>query len=354
MNEKRVNLSSLFYYPPLKKYEGLVGDIYCRAPTTYVGVEIELEQVKWIVDNCPSSFRPHDDGSLKLNGKEFVTIPIPFGYLEQELTRLTAALAPPLISSRCSIHVHLNVRNFSLEELHKFLLLYLIFERNLFRISGDRYTNNFCTPLHSYPPVVANFLKVTAEDFVFDELPTWYKYFALNLSPIWGGETRQVLGTAEFRHSKGTLDVKEIVNWINFIVSLKIAAIQIDKEELYRLIKTMNTTSHYYWLADYVFKGFAKQITSLTTFKGDIEQDILSTKVMLFDKREKKMEVRPTLNPIPTIRRATIQPIQRGDLFATPHHRAMDTLLNELGVGQTIDTIIMDDLHNDDDDEETL
>lgn len=283
MNVKGRKLSQHYTYKKLSKYEGLHGKIPIRAPTTYVGVELELEKV--ILKNAiPSSFHMINDGSLKLAGKEFVTVPIRFCYLEQELYRLLGAMNPPFVSSRCSVHVHLNVRDFTVQELYRFLLLYLIFEKGLFNFSGGRDNNIFCTPLSSNIRFVKHQLGRMVENNSLGETE-WRKYFAVNLCPIWGSDNQgsSKLGTVEFRHMAGTIDVKLILDWISLIVSLKIAAKRFTTEELLGHIWVMNTTSGYYWLVKEVFRDWCQHLVNQPTFKQDVEEGILMAKLVAFD-----------------------------------------------------------------------
>lgn len=286
-------MSEVYDYPQLSKYEGLRGKLECRAPTTYVGVEIELEKVKMIT-NVPSSIRMTGDGSLKLDGKEFITVPIRFCYLEQELGRLFGGMKPPHISSRCSIHVHLNARDFTQRELFNFLLLYLIFERSFFRFSGGRLNNIFCTPLYSWPENLSLQLnKLLREGSV--RYMSWFKYYALNLCPIWGqGDESSRIGTVEFRHMAGTTNVEHIIEWINLIVSLKISAKKMGTDALIESLKDMNTISSYHQLAKEVFKKWAIHITDQKTFQQDVEHGVLVAKTVLpnlYPKKEFQLEV---------------------------------------------------------------
>ncbi|MEO6066363.1 MAG: amidoligase family protein [Gemmatimonadales bacterium] len=287
--------SHRFKYKPLNKYEGLLGKIVCRAPTTYVGVEIELENVSLKYSSIPSSFTRIEDGSLKLEGAEFITIPIKVCFLEEELKRLFKSLRTSYTSSRCSVHVHLNARDLTSEELKKLLLLYCIFEKSLFHFSGNRWDNIFCVPLYSYPELVGKMLMGTT--YEAEHLVGWYKYFALNLSPLWGGynhESAAKLGTIEFRHMEGTTNTERILTWINLIISLKIAAKKLDLTELIENIKVMNTTSAYYWLATQVFGDWETVITSQKTFQADVEACITSIKCLFFNK-ENPLEFRERL-----------------------------------------------------------
>jgi hypothetical protein len=77
---------------------------------------------------------------------------------------------------------------------------------------------------------------------------------------------------------EGTTDIEYIINWINLIVSLKIAAKKMSYKEIENLLGTMNTTSGYYWLADNVFKEYQGFIINQPTFKQDVEMCISKTK----------------------------------------------------------------------------
>lgn len=281
--DKPLKLSQILTYKPLSKYEGLEGNIPCRAKTTYVGVEIELEKVKRKYNSYPSSWNHTEDGSLKLDGLEFVTIPIKFCYLEKELERLFSSIHPPSISTRCSVHVHLNARDFTMDELYTFILLYMVFERTLYRISGDRWDNIFCVPLTTAIPMIQNTLTYINNGNDLTML-NWWKYLGLNISPLWGGESKHKLGTIEFRQMAGTTNISAIIEWINLIVSLKIAAKRFKKETVRHLLETMNTTSAYYDLAGQVFGEYQKYIIEQPTFKLDVEECISITKKAVFAK----------------------------------------------------------------------
>lgn len=272
-------VSKLFSYKPIQKYEGLEGKIPIKHKDVYVGVELELE-------NFPDIFKTTavnatEDGSLKLNGVELVTIPIKLRYLEVELNRILQQLENKvLISARCSTHVHMNVRDMTPQQIGNMILLYMIFERSLYRFSGDRWNNNFCVPLYMYTPLVNGWFKYEE----YHNEWKWYKYTGLNLSPIWGGESSKI-GTVEFRQMEGTIDVVRIINWCNLITSLKRAAQDMDREEILSHIRIMKTTSGYWWLAKEIFGNWAKMLTNQPTFTEDVEKCITHLKVALWAKQ---------------------------------------------------------------------
>lgn len=214
-------------YPKLNTYKGLYGKIPIRYPDIYIGVEIEAENISRSLQSYPGSFKAVDDGSLKMLGKEFVTVPIKLKYLEQELDRLFKAIPTAVFSSRTSIHIHMNARDFTVDNLLTFLLLYTIFERPLYRFSGDRWGNNFCIPLRHSPYRLLGLLEYCSLrmdnlNYLFGDGIQWDKYLGLNIGPLMGiRDSSSRYGTIEFRHMKGNNDVGKIINWCNLITCLK-------------------------------------------------------------------------------------------------------------------------------------
>ena len=285
--------SQIFQYNPLSSYEGLYGKYKCRAGTTYIGVEIELEEVD-IKSGMPSSIKMTTDGSLKLSGQEFITIPIKFCYLEQELDRLFGTLSHGTITSRCSTHIHMNVRDMTSQELVKLILIYMLYEKSLFHLSGDRWENIFCVPYYNYPLVVNEMINDLLNE-AFSRY-SWSKYYALNLAPIWGsnvdGEGVAKLGTVEFRHHKGTKSTSEIIQWVNFLVSLKIAAKKFSLGQLMDFIEEDKTDDQYVSFARLVFREFTPFIIDQPTFKQDmVDCNMVLKKIMLSNNLLIKKEI---------------------------------------------------------------
>lgn len=284
-------ISKLYNYKALKPYIGLEGRIPVKHKDVYVGVEIELEEAT--LDYKISSCKTTSDGSLKLNGAEFVTIPIKMRYLEVELRRIFEGQKNPLVSARCSTHVHMNVRDMTVNQVLNLVMLYTIFERSLYHISGDRWNSNFCVPLTQSYGMMSKFFKYWNNRNYWH----WWKYTGLNLCPIWGGESSQI-GTVEFRQLHGTTNVEEIMQWCNIITALKRAAQDIDQEELLAHIRIMNTTSGYYWLAKEVFGRYSKLLTDQDTFAEDTEWGLTFLKSVIPDKKLGFKKEKQTLSEI--------------------------------------------------------
>lgn len=235
-----MKLSDIYSYPLLSRYEGLIGRVPVQNKHTYFGIEVEAENIKTMLLKVPGSWKVVEDGSLKVEGMEFVTVPIKLMYLEVELNRLFSAIPNASFSPRTSIHAHMNVRDLTMKELELFLILYMVFEKCLYAISGDRFTNNYCVPIYEAPYLARHFLTALASDTIKSN---WSKYHGLNLTPIWGeSDASACIGTAEFRHMQGTNSVTSIMNWCDILSCLKSAAKKMDKDTLYQTLVTHKTS----------------------------------------------------------------------------------------------------------------
>lgn len=170
-------------------------------------------------------------------------------------------------SKRCSIHVHLNVAHYTLENIHTLILLYLIYEKTLYKISGNRWNSNFCVPIRTYlthSPLIS-----------LEELKTCFpKYAGLHFFA-------NGMMTAEFRHMHGTTNIDEISSWCNIIAALDNYIINNNLNVLLKQIEIMHTTSLYYTLTKEIFGTNAVKLEQTSNFKEDVEEGIRFTKLLL-------------------------------------------------------------------------
>lgn len=205
-------------------------------PNCHIGVEVEAENVR-LPGNEDVSFltREHNwltkaDGSLRNLGVEFVLAEPLFG---EDLTGAIESLCNVgqeqgwQMSSRTSIHIHLDVRDMKAHHLYNLITFYLIFERVLYRYAseGDRWNNIFCLPYASSDFHLNKLYGIAAEGVDVRQrmefsraLENFNKYAGLNVLSV------LQRGSVEFRHMSGTLDSARIITWVNIIQSLKRAA----------------------------------------------------------------------------------------------------------------------------------
>ena len=240
-----------------------------------VGIEIEVE-------NITNSLYPaaywdiKEDGSLRNNGVEIVSIPLQIKQvqlaLEHAYNVLTANNKPDF-SNRTSVHIHVNCRDLTQNQIYNFILLYALFEKHFYSLAGNKRMNSiFCVPLFR-----TNQLNVL-DNVVYGLSPNWHKYCGINLLPLYQNQVTQGYGTIEFRHLYGTSNQREILEWINDILCLRKYACEVSKYDLLKNIKEMNTTSSYISLYSQVFAKGRKVLSN----KKDFEECVSNIKRELF------------------------------------------------------------------------
>lgn len=253
--------------------------LIARNGDTLIGVEIEIERVEgsllhsslnvahigilWeLVRGVWSNTK---DDSLRNNGAEFIThVGMPAKDLPKALSLLKMYLGAMYskfeLNHRCGTHIHVNVRDFTVEQFINLCMLYILFENTFYSVSGNRWKNIFCVPIRASTSCmeqvfnVVNKPRPTYQDFrsVFKYFK---KYMAFNLLPAGKGTKagQSALGTIEFRHHKGSLDPNELIPWVQMILDIHQLAQQVSFKELQKEIFELNTVSNYVQFAKRVF-----------------------------------------------------------------------------------------------------
>lgn len=193
----------------------------------YVGLEIELEGIYDYPIYAERYWEVVGDNSLRDSGVEFrFKEPLADKDIVKAVIGLESAIRnseiTPQLSYRTSIHVHIDVRELGTEERLKFALLYLIFEKALFRLHGNRKNNYYCVPYYLSDGEMTlishyvSYLNGKIDRYGLDSrLHHCCKYAAMNL------KTSTTIGTFEFRHMEGTYDSNKILRWINILLCMK-------------------------------------------------------------------------------------------------------------------------------------
>jgi hypothetical protein len=226
-----------------------------------VGIEVELEGL-----SCPPNIGKwvkHSDDSLKVDGIEY-TLLTWHEHAKDNLWLLFGNLRPS-ISTRCSVHVHINALDMTVENIKTFLLYYMIFEKALYNYSGKRWKNIFCVPLNTW---YFNLRHLNS----FGLANEWSKYAGLNL------ETLMRHGTIEFRQMTGNTNAIYINTWVNMIVNLKKFVMNTTYDEAVTSVLAMNSTSAYWDLVSDIFKTDASALM-YNNFQKDMESCITHTKL---------------------------------------------------------------------------
>lgn len=193
-----------------------------------VGVEVEMEN---ILNRIPSRdlpklkyWSPTEDGSLREGGIEYIfrqplsgkDLVLAIRELDASFKRLEVL---PSFSERTSVHVHMDIRNLLFSQFVNLVVLSTMFEKPLFRFAGPgRERNLFCLSVDEAESDIISLgqsLSAKAAEDVHMILNSAGKYAACNISSIFRH------GSLEFRHHEGTMDPKQILDWVNILLSLK-------------------------------------------------------------------------------------------------------------------------------------
>lgn len=240
-----------------------------------VGIEIEVENIENGVIPYDAYWSVKGDGSLRNNGVELVSVPLQIKQVQLAMEYAWTNLYKnnkPDFSNRTSIHVHLNCRDLSQNQIYTLCLLYAIFEKHFYAFAGTRRLNSiFCVPLYR-TNILSNLKKM-----IFNLNPLWHKYTGLNLLPLLDSNEHRAFGTIEFRHLYGTHDLNKIYVWIDQILCLRRAVLNMSLEDVESAIRDMNTTSSYLDLYHRIFGKYC-----ILHNKLDFEECVSNVKRELF------------------------------------------------------------------------
>lgn len=193
-----------------------------------LGLEFEYEGVRdaRLPNTYPLDlFSTHDDDSLKNYGKEFVFTEPLFGADVENAVRALCGVARErnwLASRRAGIHVHVDVRDLTREQVIGFILLYSLVEPALYRWVGEQRDKSiYCTPLYEADgatELVAGLLR-QCQGGSGDSIMRC----ASNI-PRYGGMNPNALskfGSIEFRQLKSTSDSERVLLWVRLLLKLK-------------------------------------------------------------------------------------------------------------------------------------
>ena len=214
-----------------------------KNPLPIIGIEIETENIlyEYFVTHF---WNVKEDHSLRNNGVEFTSKPLEQIEIEPALHYLKRQLEvknKPDMSPRTSVHIHVNCRDFTWDQIKTIILLYSIFEHHFYNIAGKNRENSiFCVPLYK-TEFIKNLLNSNLEHLI------WSKYCGINILPLMN------FGTIEFRHLYGTLDPLTILEWIDNIGCLISYATKTNFKNLVNKIENMNSDSSYAKLYTTIF-----------------------------------------------------------------------------------------------------
>jgi|694.fasta_scaffold01034_30 hypothetical protein len=202
------------------------------------GIEIETEGTN-LLKAISGKWTDKADGSLRGESREYILRkPLALEDAKKALVDLNTALSANKavldFSFRTSVHVHVNVLEFTKHQIHTFLYLSYLLENALTRFGGDsRSGNRFCLRCCD-----AEYQLEAAYDFLLKRgfngiREDSYKYCAINLCPM------MTQGSIEFRAMRGTLDIAVLFPWLDVLQNIR----NISQKYSIHVIKQMALTS---------------------------------------------------------------------------------------------------------------
>lgn len=213
-------------------------------PSELIGIEIEVEEFEHDVDDAARDLRPewvmHSDGSLR-NGVEWVLAgPLSGGELHTAIDKFFDKRYSYSMSERTSIHLHVNASDdLSVDQFRNIFSIMYCIEPAVFRWADEnRKWCGYCQPLTDFTPSrLAQILADNDSEASFVKAvrgaANQDRYYGLNVAAF------HKHGTLEFRYFPCTKDKLVLINWIQFVMEVKRAALMYESPA--QLFSTLDT-----------------------------------------------------------------------------------------------------------------
>lgn len=218
--------------------------------TDALGVELELEgftsdDLHKATRHLAPLWRVTADGSLRNGGVEFVTNGGLGGErLHAAFERIVNLLQREVdydATFRCSTHMHINMCDFTVQQVAKFLMVYAACEPLLFTFCGPyRRSSNFCVPVGDSLPFHRKLISDLYDTVVAERgaARSTCKYTALNLQPLFGSDRVRPIGTVEFRGGRPLTTMADFITQANLLLSIK-NYVRVGPEDPEELVRSM-------------------------------------------------------------------------------------------------------------------
>lgn len=285
---------------PVSTYDSKLPKVECTNPDLIVGLELEIEDIRFAINYNNEAWRLDRDGSLRPAdySYEFISLPMKMSGALAELKDIfekNKFTIQKNYSDRTSVHVHTNVLDFTQEQVATLALVYTVMEHPLFEFINkfdakddygySRDTNIYCIPWTQ--------CRMNGEfvGMLFSSpkhaVRTWQKYTALNLLPI------STQGTVEWRHMHGTNNMEKLSKWLNIIGAIMKFSKETDFKEVEKTILTLNDTSAYHQFFDAVLQG---TLVYDADYARQMANGVICAKYALINKDKRKADAKR--NPV--------------------------------------------------------
>jgi len=238
-----------------------------------VGVELEYENMSVHPSEFldPGLWDITDDGSLRTINPGTMSLELryraAFGGVDSHralisLNRYLKRDKGILVSERTGLHVHVDFRDVSTEQVRNFYLIYLLAEPFLYEYCGtNRDKNIFCLPMYRTPHLISNNLNVgrfIEGNAVGRTLGSMFKYSGLNFGAL------SKKGSVEFRMHPSTTDVDKVRLWINLLLRLTESGTA-SKINIRRTLKRLEGGAN---VVEEMFKDYYQHLASNNVIKN--------------------------------------------------------------------------------------
>ena len=243
-------------------------------PNLFTGVECELESCNiYMTPDMQAWSKIHEPSLRGEAGYEYLLAgPLRGGMLSDALEALSSTILKqgivPDMNVRVSTHVHLNVRNFTLEQLTNVLCTSMAVECLLLNYVGiERENSSYAIPYSRrsqeiraisdlqacrHMPHDTLTKKSRVKSRLLNVTSTMCKYSSVNLINLFG------YGTIEFRHLGGCWEAAKIREWVNILQ--KIYRYSVEQEELPEMLPAVMSSNGAWQFVHSIFGGYTEKL----------------------------------------------------------------------------------------------
>lgn len=231
------NIEALFNLRVLKGLD--TRDDLCSfypKPIPLTGIELEMESLRRLTSQSAVVEGPWqvvEDPSLR-NGCEMVSHVLNGARMNDYMIQLGKFVENNRWQNtlRCSTHIHINMRDWSVYKVKLLYAVYATVENLLFSFtSPERIGNNYCYSVTALNPDLSFIVAPRVEKDL--------KYCALNAAPL------RTFGTIEFRHLEGFTTIEKLKKWITLLYDLYYYVQTSSGKQIKDRLNSLNTTSEY-------------------------------------------------------------------------------------------------------------
>lgn len=211
-------------------------------PDLLTGIEVEIEGTEntYFPENQGFAWRITDDHSLQ-RGREYVLVAPLAG---NQLTKAINALfygAKIVRNVTSSTHIHIDMLESSTGEatLQTLTLLVFVLEAGIFALTERaRQWCGYCNMLSTAPDAIVGAILNAKEEDGFSELSRISSNPAIDGNRYFGFNVLALAehGSVEFRYFPTATSPEELIGWVKLCQSFKKAAIELNPEQLIRII----------------------------------------------------------------------------------------------------------------------